>query len=118
MASKPVQRSLKHLRLEGWTCCVVEKYIAAIKKRQDAFGFGDILACRQNPLGAEAYIVGEIALVQASDITSFAKRRAKILAEPQFRKWKEAGGVVFLDGWGKKGPRGARKTWQLRREVL
>ena len=124
MASKPVQRSLKDLRENGWTCCIVEKWIAPIKKRQDAFGFADILACRALPTdrldvnGKMVFVVGQVALIQATDHTSHAKRREKTLSLPEFLKWKQSGGLVFLDSWGKKGPRGVRKTWQLRREVL
>lgn len=112
MASKPMQETLKHLRKAGWTCCIVEKYIAAIKQRKDAYGFGDVLACRAPDC---------IALVQTTSAAHFAERRAKILAIPGFHKWKDAGGLVFLHSWGlrsKDGKRGARKVWTLREEVL
>lgn len=130
MASKPCQRSLKYLRDAGWTVCIVEKYIAAIKQRKDAFGFGDLLACRPaNPEGViwtkdptEDYHGPQIALVQTTGAPTsggwFAQHKAKILASPEFQKWKDAGGLVFLHGWGKQGPRGKRKTWTLREEVL
>jgi hypothetical protein len=49
--SKPAQRSLKHLRDNGWTVVIVEKWIPVAGdwkrgKRVDVWGFGDLLACR------------------------------------------------------------------------
>jgi hypothetical protein len=126
MASKPCQRSLAHLRREGWTVCIVEKWIPPrgnmkFGVRIDAFGFGDLLACRQRDIVHVSEKNQEIALVQTTDASSFSKHKLKILAIPEFRKWKDAGGIVLLHGW-RKGPkdgiRGARKVWQLREEVL
>ncbi|SRR5258706_4395691 len=119
MASKPVQRSLAHLRKNGWTVCIVEKWIPPRGKmpfgvRIDAFGFGDLLGCRVDPSTGE----GMIALFQATDHTSFSKHKLKILGIPEFQKWKSADGLVFLHGWGKRGPRGKRKVWTLREEQL
>lgn len=113
MASKPTQRSLKALRDAGYTVCIVEKWIPPRGKmpfgiRIDAFNFGDLLACKP----------GEIALVQTTDHTSFSKHKIKILAIPEFYKWKEAGGIVRLHGWAKRGARGERKVWTLREEIL
>lgn len=120
MASKPTQRSLKYLRDNGWTVCIVEKWIPPrgtmkFGVRIDAFGFGDLLACKESEYDCH------IALVQTTDHTSFSKHKLKILAIPEFQKWKEAGGMVFLHGW-RKGPkdgvRSARKVWILREELL
>jgi hypothetical protein len=86
-------------------------------RRIDAFGFGDILACR-NPADA---VFGDIALVQTTVMSSMAAHKAKILALPEFQKWKDADGIVILHGWSRRckdGKRGARKIWTLREEVL
>lgn len=120
MASKPTQRSLAYLRKNGWTVCIVEKFLPArggmpFPRRIDAFGFGDLLACRKDCFGLHPK---QIALVQTTDASSFSKHKAKILAIPEFQKWKAAGGIVLLHGWRKGGARGERKTWQLREEVL
>jgi hypothetical protein len=126
MASKPTQRSLKYLRDNGWTVCIVEKWVpprGSMKfgVRIDAYGFGDLLACRPGDPNQLPAPTGDIALVQTTDHTSFSKHKVKILAIPEFQKWKEAGGIVLLHGW-RKGPkdgvRGARKVWLLREEVL
>lgn len=118
MASKPVQRSLKHLRDNGWTVCIVEKFIKhpnmPFGKRIDAFGIGDLLACRQ--LDGD-HQPGQIALVQCCS-TDFAKHKDKLLAIPELQTWKDSGGEVILHGWAKRGPRGKRKTYQLREEFL
>lgn len=127
MASKPTQRSLAYLRKNGWTVCIVEKFLPArggmpFPRRIDAFNIGDLLACKtwvpQDPTTNTGYEQGKIALVQTTDASSFSKHRAKILAIPEFQKWKDAGGIVLLHGWAKRGPRGERKVWTLREEVL
>ncbi len=38
--------------------------------------------------------------------------------KPVFDKKTRQLGLVFLHGWGKQGPRGKRKTWTLKEEVL
>ncbi len=120
MASKPMLRSLKVLRENDWQCAVVERWKPVFDKktrqlrpfgvRVDAFGFGDILAYSATRK--------QIALIQTTDASSFSKRRLKTLALPELYGWKAAGGLVFLHGWGKQGPRGKRKTWTLKEEVL
>lgn len=144
--SKPMQRSLEHLRENHWICHIVEKFIPKregmdFPRRIDAFGFGDILAMRPslfideegyvstlsedyNPLkigAAKGRIVrGRIALVQTTAAAGggYAEHRAKILELKTFPIWKRAGGLVFLHGWrwGKK-PNGT-KGWILREEEL
>ena len=131
MASKPMQRSLKHLKDNGWTVAIVEKWkkFPGMKfgVRQDVWTFGDILACRERyhtyKTDSGFYCTSDnqspqIALVQTTDYTSIAKHRAKILAVPEFHRWKAAGGLVLLHGWAKRGPRGKRKVWTLKEEIL
>ena len=113
MKTSPTQRSLAFMRKSGFTACIVEKFLPArggmkFPRRIDAFGIGDLLACRP----------GQIVLVQTTTAVHMADHRAKILAIPEFYKWKEAGGLVLLHGWSKKGPRGKRKLWQVREEFL
>lgn len=124
------QRSLKYLRDNGWSCHIVEKYIKfpnmPFGKRIDAFGIGDILACRPPQWKLVDYkpmVVrpGEIALVQCfpdTGGTGFADHRAKILAIPEAEIWIRAGGKIFLQGWRRGGPRGAVKRWQMKQEEV
>jgi hypothetical protein len=117
MPSKPTQRSLGHLKKEGWSTCVVEKWIpprGAMKFgiRIDAFNFGDILACHPDK---------GIALIQTTDWTNISKHRDKILVEPRAWMWVRSGGLCLLWGWKKRpkdGVRGAVKTWELREEMF
>lgn len=145
MKTHATQRSLKSLTDNGWTCHIVEKYIKhpnmAFGKRIDAFGIGDILACRPDiyatceecggdpklgPCRSSCVngrvLVGQraIALVQCFPDTGggFAKHRDKINAIPELAIWKNAGGLVFLQGWAKKGARGKVKRWTMREEEL
>lgn len=129
MASKPTQRSLAYLRKNGWTVCIVEKFLPArggmpFPRRIDAFNFGDLLACRSRHVehdkegGDYIACVKEIALIQTTDHSSFSKHKDKILSIPEFQEWKNAGGITLLHGWGKRGPRGKAKRWTLREEVL
>ena len=123
--SSPTQRSLKHLRKNGWTAQVVEKWLPPRGKmkfgvRIDLFGFGDIVACRPPVQVINATLPGLIAIVQCTSASGggYAAHRAKILAAPAFPTWKAAGGRVFLQGWAKRGKRGEKKVWQLREEEL
>jgi hypothetical protein len=130
--TSPTQRSLKSLRENGWHAHIVERFLPArgemkFPRRIDAFGFGDILAMREDiffedKIDGVRFLVGPhaIALVQCTSDSggNMAAHRAKILAIPEFEIWKKAGGRVFLQGWAKKGPRGAKKHWTMREEEL
>lgn len=106
----PTARTLDHLRARGYSACVVEKYNHHIRQRFDAFGFGDILGIGDGQAGAF--------LVQACSGTDHAKRRAKMLAEPLLAEWLRFGNRVYLISWSKKGKRGARKLWEIRKEPI
>jgi hypothetical protein len=124
--TKPTQRSLKHLRENGWTVHIVEKYLPPrggmkFGVRIDVYGFGDILACRGEMKVIDGDpIPGRIALIQTTTGHggNFAAHRDKILAIPEFYEWKKSGGKVFLHGWRFGGARGEKKRWILREEEL
>lgn len=116
MKTNATQKSLKYLRENGWSACVVERFLPArgtmkFPRRIDAFNIGDLLACRPFP-------DAEIALVQCCPGASHAEHKAKILAIPEFDTWKQSGGIVLLMSWAKQGQRGKRKIWTLREERL
>lgn len=114
----PSARSTKYLRDRGWIVCRVEQTLHMPGKpwgnKKDAFGFGDLLAARPGPEIQQAMI----ALVQVTSTGNLMARWKKIAAEPLAQKWKEAGGNILLHGWSKRGPRGKRKVWTLREEIL
>ena len=103
----PTQRSLSAMRRDGWTVCVVEKWIAQIRQRKDAYGFGDLLACRIGQPGAT--------LVQTTSGSNVSARLDKIRTIPEAGIWLAAGNRIEVHGWRKTGPRGMRKVWTCRK---
>lgn len=106
MKTSPTQRSLLALRQSGHRACVVEKWIAQIKQRVDAFNFGDILAVHPERIGA--------VLVQSTSGDNVSKRIDKIKENAAAKIWLLAKNRILVHGWRMVGPRGARKTWQCR----
>lgn len=108
--SSPTQRSLEFCRKQGWIAGVVEKWNPHARIRQDLFGCIDIIVIddlEQGPLA-----------VQATSGTGHAARRKKSVAEPRLKLWLEAPARFEIWSWSKKGPRGKRKVWTLRREPI
>lgn len=106
----PSARSTRHLKELGWHVANVEKYIAAIRQRKDAYGWGDLLIC--NPT------LGQIALVQVTSGSNLAARLKKAKGIGSLVAWLTAGGRLFAHGWAKQGPRGQAKHWTLREVEL
>lgn len=104
----PTTRTLALLRKEGWLPQVVEKWLGFAKVRVDLYGGIDLLAIKP----------GIILGVQATSSSNVSARVAKLLAEPKLKLWLQAGGKLEVWGWSKKGPRGKRKTWQVRKVAL
>jgi len=99
---------MKFLRSAGYQVRVVEKWNQWAKVRQDCFG-ADVLALK----------IGEPVLaVQCTSGTHHADHKAKLEASGFIPLWKGAGAQIELWSWTKAGPRGKRKLWTLRREVL
>lgn len=70
----------------------------------DLFGFCDLLAARP----------GEPPIFcQTTTTSNQANRIEKIAGLPAAKVIVQTGCRVHVHGWGKKGPRGGRKTWQL-----
>lgn len=113
MKTSPTQRSKKWLQDRGWQVAIVEHWNAHCMIRQDLWGFGDLLVCSHaDPKGITQW--RSIAIIQTTSGSNVAARKAKILAEPKAKKWLLAGGEIVVHGWRKVGPRGKRKTWELR----
>lgn len=122
MKTSPTQRSLALLRSEGWTAHVVEHWNPHARIRQDVGGWVDILAYRPSEWRRMDGVFGaypaQIMGVQTTTASNMAARIAKMKDLPSPGLWKRAGGLVEVHGWAKKGPRGKRKTWQVRRVRL
>lgn len=130
--ASPTARTLAECRRRGWIAQVVEKFVRFPPPghRVDLFGVLDLVAIVSEVDTSISYPFGEdpprrgVALlgIQAcsggtSGGGSTAARRDKILAEPRARAWVEAGGLLELWSWSKRGDRGKRKLWALRVET-
>jgi hypothetical protein len=111
----PTSRTLELLWREGFVACVVEKWIPQARRRIDAFGFGDILAC-QSGRRASHYV--GIWLIQCTSGDNHASRVKKIVETPAAEEWRAAGGRIAVVSWSKRGGRGERKLWQPRWEEV
>jgi hypothetical protein len=92
------------LRRDGWQAHVVEKYNHHARVRVDAFGFGDVLACKPG---------GGVLLVQATSGSNHSARVHKATALPELRTWLQAGGLFAVWSWTKR-----KGRWCCRREPL
>lgn len=106
MATTPTQRSLKHLRDQGYLCGITEHWNSFIKRRQDLFGFIDIVAISPTESGVLA--------IQTTSGSNVSARLNKILENEYSQAWLKAGNRIVIHGWAKRGPRGKRKVWTVR----
>ena len=109
--TSPTQRSLKHLRDDGWYAEVTEHWCHFTKRRKDLLGFADILAMKEGetPL-----------LVQTTTSDNMAARRTKIFESERATLALKSGFRIILHGWGKyKVKRGGKAAvWRLREEEV
>lgn len=98
--SSPTARTLAEMRKRGYLVQVVEKWIPAVKRRQDLYGFIDVLAIRE----------GEIVGVQATSGDNVASRVAKIAEHEHVGAVRRAGIRILVHGWRKN----AQGRWVLR----
>jgi len=87
----PTERTLARLRKDGWTVAIVEKWNAHVRRRQDLFGFIDILAVRE----------GETLAVQACSGGDTSKRVHKIADHENVDAVRKAGWRIEVWGWRK-----------------
>jgi hypothetical protein len=107
------QLTLKLLRKQGWTVDVVERWVGkpgGFGVHKDLFGCIDVLAVDH----------GRLLAVQSTSDTSgrgLPDHVRKCLAEPRLALWLTVG-CFEVWGWAKRGGRGQRKTYQLRRQPV
>jgi hypothetical protein len=89
------------LREHGYAACVVERYVAQARLKQDAFHCGDILAAHPTER--------IVALIQTTTSSHLNARRLKASVQPELPSWLKAGGRFFLHGWGKR-----KGKWDVR----
>lgn len=102
----PTQRSLTHLRSNGFTACVVEKWIPQIRRRKDAFNFADIIAVKVGQIGTT--------YVQTTSGSNVSSRVSKIQGTAEAGIVLASGNRIVVHGWRRVGARGKRKLWELR----
>lgn len=88
----PTQRSLQLLRSEGWIAEVVESHNTFSHRKNDLFGFADLVAMKpgETPL-----------LVQTTSGSNLSARRQKIAEEPRAAVALQSGFRIVLHGWRK-----------------
>ena len=99
--SSPTQRSLAHLRDNGFIAEVVEKYNSFSRTRKDLWGWCDILAL--NPVDAT------ILAVQTTTTSNMKARIQKITDSETVASVRKCGIEIHVHGWSKK-----KGRWQLR----
>ena len=110
MATSPTQHSLKHLRKEGYTVAIAEKYNSFTHMRNDLFGWIDICAIHPEKQG----VLG----IQTTSTPHVPERIKKAMALDSFKTWLQAGNSAEFWGWAKRGARGKRKLWTLKKETV
>jgi hypothetical protein len=96
----PTQRTLKHLREQGYRAAIVEHWNSFAKIRQDLFGIIDVLA-----VGS-----GETIAVQCTSGTNVSARVAKIANSDITPILRASGWKLIVHGWRKA----ANGRWTLR----
>ena len=90
MPSKsPTQRSLAHLRKEGYTVTITEHWNAFARRRVDLWGFCDLLALKP----------GETLCVQTTSLSNMSARVNKIAEHENTPKLRDAGWQIHVHGW-------------------
>jgi hypothetical protein len=100
MATSPTQRSLKHLKAQGYTVAITEHWNSHARIRQDLLGFIDILALRN----------GETLAVQTTSYSNVSARVKKVTDHENVGIVRDANWRIEIHGW-KKDKSG---KWQVR----
>jgi hypothetical protein len=106
--SSPTARTLARLRELGYRADVVERRLPGCFVTRDLFGIIDVVAARP----------GEVLGVQCTSASNLAARLAKAKDAPGLTDWLAAGARFEVWGWSKRGPRGPRKLWRVRRVAM
>ena len=103
--TSPTQQTLREMRKRGYFCAITEHWNSFVKRRQDLFGFCDVLAIRENSTIA----------IQTTSNANVAARLNKITQTEGAIRWLQSPDRrILIHGWAKRGPRGKRKIWTCR----
>ena len=110
MASKPLQRSILELKKQGYSVGITERFNSFVKIRQDFCGFADAIAFhpeRNETLAIQAC---------ADNGGSVSAHLKKLMDIPAVKTWiMQPSRRLEIWGFGKRGDRGKRKLWTLRK---
>lgn len=98
----PTQRSMAHLKAQGYRVAVVERWNPHVRIRQDLFGCIDLLAIKE----------GETLAVQTTSGSNVAARVKKIAEAEAIGDIRAAGWAFHVHGWRKN----SKGKWVLRVE--
>jgi hypothetical protein len=87
----PTQRSLAHLREQGATVVVVERWNPFSRTRQDMFGIIDLVAL----------LDGQTIGVQTTSLSNMSARVKKIAECEHLPALRKSGWRLLVHGWGK-----------------
>lgn len=107
MAISPTQLSLKMMRDQGYYAEVVERYNSFTRKRNDLFGFVDVLCLKP----------GEVVGVQTTSYSNLSARIKKIREHENFVKVQDSGIRIIIHGWVKRDNRWCFKEVEIERGV-
>jgi len=102
-------RTKRYFEERGYLVGVVERWIPQARRRVDLFGFADIV------------VVGWITPTTYVQVTSggnHAARIKKILSLESARRVLNEGNYIVVMSWSKRGPRGRRKVWTPRWDMI
>lgn len=98
--TSPTERSLKHLREQGYLCEVVERWNSFTRTRKDLFGFIDIIAIKE----------GETLAVQTTTKANMNARVSKIAESEIVGMVRKAEWNIHVHGWSKN----KSNRWELK----
>jgi hypothetical protein len=122
--TSPTQRSLEHARARGWSAGVVERWLEAPGIRKDLWGCIDLIVLddQPRPILVQACAGSSHAARAAKARLTISGAEAKTTTEKDnaraLQKWLMRGDRIEVWSWSKRGARGKRKLWELRRENI
>ncbi len=99
MSLSPTQLTLRHLRKQGYTAAVVERWNPHARIRQDLFGCVDVLAVGY----------GETIAVQCTSKGNISSRVRKMADAEAIGDMRDSNWRILVHGWHKP-----RNRWELK----
>lgn len=93
------------LRKEGYIVGIVERWLPAVERRSDLFGFADLIAAHP--------FTRSIMLIQVTSAANVSARLSKSRSKPELAVWIRAGGAFEVHGWKQVDGR-----WRVRRVAV